>query len=156
MSIQEIDEFMALPARTIAWNEDPYPLTDGFRRRELRWSIHNDNVDTGFMLVASYPATNYDREFSLSLRRKFDFCRLDMRQEQRTVSMQIGVAIGPIFYPWQNHRELWLNGEGKYGKLSAYVKSPIGAVTVETALDWFLAQHGISAHGKPLRIRLGR
>lgn len=156
MLIEEIDDFLTRPLRHVAWNEEPFDTGDNFRQRVKRWAVHDDGIDTGVNLVATYPPVGWRQEFRLELKLKYAFARLDMRSDQRAISIERTVAAGPIHFPWQPNRNLWLNDTGKFGKLTVHEPAPTGHISFHSALDWFLKHYGIEARDVPARLKLGR
>ncbi|NUB12181.1 hypothetical protein GAY28_05290 [Azospirillum brasilense] len=156
MLIEEIDEFLTRPLLHVAWNEEPYDTGDNYRQRVKRWAVHENGIDTGVVLAATYPPIGWRQEFRLELKRKYAFARLDMRDDQRAIAIARTVPAGPIHFPGQANREGWLKDSGKFGRLTVHAPAPTGHVSFHAALDWFLKQYGIEARDVPARLKLGR
>lgn len=156
MLTEEIDEFLNKPLLHVAWHEEPIDTGDSYRERVKRWAVHSDGIDAGVVLTATYQPQIWRREFRLELKRKYAFARLDMRANQRSISISRAATSGPIYFPWILNRDLWLNEDGKLGRLTAHVAAPIGSVEFASALVWFLQEHSIAAHNIPAGLKLGR
>jgi hypothetical protein len=153
MVVDEIDDALASPNLHIAWNQDPYPIAgESMRVRSMRWSVLSNGIDTGMLLVASYFPADWKNDFSLSLKIRRDFTRLDIRPAQKAVTLHGKQLSGPLFFPWQAHRPLWLN---KNYKLLQSIPAPCGKVSLNQALNWFLDQYNI-VQDVPQTLKLGR